>query len=300
MSEELQQLRRFSRRLRPTSHEPPLPPPLPPGGVHLLPGRGETFARVTRQPAGQIPVLLLHGWTASADTNWWPLYDELDGTRPLAALDHRGHGRGMRPEEPFTLEDCADDAAALVEQLGFEKVIVAGYSMGGPIALHFWRRHPEMTAGLVLGATALEWRATFLERLTWRFLAFFELALRVGTAERFNTRLLREQVEEHPELAPIRAWLAGELRRGAPTDIAAAGRALSLYDARPFAGDVDVPTAVVLTTRDRLVRPKKQRQLAAATRARIFSVHGDHDLPIADPKNFAIAFRDAIEHVAAV
>ena len=284
--------------MRPRMEEAPVPPPLPPGAIYLLPGRGETFARVTREPAGPTPVLLLHGWTASADTNWFPLYQDLDGARPLVALDHRGHGRGMRPEEPFTLEACADDAAALLQELGIPKAIVAGYSMGGPISLHFWHRHPEMTAGLVLGATALEWRATLLERLTWRFLALFDLAMRVGSAERFNARVLREEIDQNPDMEPYRAWLSGEMRRGAPTDITAAGRALSLYDARPFASAGDVPTAVVLTTRDRLVRPQKQRQLAATTRGRIVPVHGDHDLPIADPKGFAMVFRDAIEHVA--
>ena len=298
MSEELRRLRSFSRRLKPVPVEAPLPPPLPPGGAYLLPGRGETFARVAREPASQTPVLLLHGWTASADTNWWPLFGELEGSRPLVAIDHRGHGRGIRPEEPFSLEACADDAASLVEQLGIPRVIVAGYSMGGPIALHFWERHRSLTAGLVLGATALEWRATMRERLTWRFLSFLELALRIGTAERFHARVLREAIDENPEVAPIRAWLAGEMRRGAPTDIVNAGRALSLFDARPFAGGVDVPTAVVLTTRDRLVRPKKQRQLAAVTRARVFPVHGDHDLPLVEPKAFATTFRDAIEFVA--
>src|SRR5438067_7824302 len=131
MREELHRLRQFGRRLEKVPAEPPLPPPLPPGSAVLLPGRGETFARVTSEPTDRTPVLLLHGWTASADTNFFPLYPELDGARRIIALDHRGHGRGMRPEEPFSLEACADDAAALVRQLGIERVVVAGYSMGG-------------------------------------------------------------------------------------------------------------------------------------------------------------------------
>jgi hypothetical protein len=128
-------------------------------------------------------------------------------------------------------------------------------------------------------------------------LAFVDVALRIGTAERFNARLLREEVELNPELLPIRAWLSGELRRGAPTDVVAAGRALGLYDARPFAGEVDVPTVVVLTTKDRLVKPRKQRALAAATRARIMTLHGDHDVPLAHPKEFGAVFRDAFDAV---
>ena len=41
------------------------------------------------------------------------------------------------------LADCADDVAALVDELGVTKVIAAGYSMGGPVAQLLWRRHPD-------------------------------------------------------------------------------------------------------------------------------------------------------------
>jgi pimeloyl-ACP methyl ester carboxylesterase len=297
MREELHRIRRFMRRLDKGEPEAPTPPPLPPGAAIVLNGRGETFARITTEPADRTPVLLLHGWTASADTNFFPLYPELDGVRRVVAIDHRGHGRGMRPEEAFSLEACADDAAALLRQLGIDRVVVAGYSMGGPIALHFWQRHPDLVAGMVLAATALEWRSSVAERITWRLLAFLDVSLRIGTAERFNERLLREMVDMNPDLEPIRAWLAGEMRRGAPTDVVDAGRALSRYDARPFAHQVDVPVAVVLTTEDRLVKPRKQRALAAATRARILKLHGDHDVPVAQPKEFAAVMHEAIDAV---
>src|SRR3954462_14800962 len=149
-------------------NQAPIPPPLPPGRTVLLPRRGEIFARVTDGPHGAaVPVLLLHGWTASADTNWFPLFDPLEGQRRVVAPDHRGHRRGIRPEVPFSLEDCADDAAALLRELGIARVVVCGYSMGGPISLLFWQRHRSMVAGLVLGATALEWRATLRERVVW-------------------------------------------------------------------------------------------------------------------------------------
>src|SRR5881392_1254434 len=132
------------------------------------------FARVTTEPAGPLPVLLLHGWTASADTNWFPVFAALDGQRPVVAPDHRGHGRGLRPEAPFTLEACADDAAGLLRTLGIRRAVVAGYSMGGPIALLLAQRHAELVGGLVLGATALEWRASSRDQLVWRLRAVWE------------------------------------------------------------------------------------------------------------------------------
>lgn len=171
------------------------------------------------------------------------------------ALDHRGHGKGIRSDEPFTLlEACADDAAALLVALDLAPALVCGYSMGGPIAMLVWQRHPELVSGLVLEATALEWRDGHSERLVWKTMALVEFALRLGPSRGLVERTLRDAIETSPDLGPYRGWLKGELRRGDATDIAEAGRALGNYDGRPFAGSVDVPSAVVVTTDDRLVR----------------------------------------------
>src|SRR4029079_12078027 len=115
---------------------PPIPPPyLPPARVSLLPGRGEVFYRHHEggQP-GEPTVVLLHGWTATADLQWFTAYEELGARYSYVAIDHRGHGRGLRSLQKFRLEDAADDAAALCELLGLKDVILAGYPMGGPIA----------------------------------------------------------------------------------------------------------------------------------------------------------------------
>ena len=60
-------------------------------------------------------------------------------------------------------------------------------------------------------------------------------------------------------------------------DIAEAGRELGRFDSRPWLGSVkDVPTAMVLTARDQMVAPAKQRELAAASGATVFEVDIDH------------------------
>ena len=110
-------------------------------------------------------MLLLHGWTATADTTWFSVYPALAPDRTVLAVDHRGHGRGLRAESPFSLDECADDAAALLDLLGIKRVIVAGYSMGGAVAMLMWKRRPDLVAGLVLSATALEWRSRPRERV---------------------------------------------------------------------------------------------------------------------------------------
>src|SRR5437763_6848418 len=137
---------------------PPEPPfEMPPARTVRVPGRGEFFIRDTGRE-GPV-VMLLHGWMASADLNWCGAYADLfqAGYRVLA-IDHRGHGRGLRPLERFSLADCASDAAGVLQTLGLGQAVVVGYSMGGAIAQLLARDHPEVARGVVLSGTAQHWQ----------------------------------------------------------------------------------------------------------------------------------------------
>lgn len=291
----------------------PLPPPgLPPGRAVNVPGRGEMFVREANPPPPPPPpsspaaadpptVALLHGWTASADLNWFRAYPVLvaQGWR-VVAMDHRGHGRGIRSEERFTLEDAADDAAALLRTMGAAPAILVGYSMGGPISLLTAQRHPDVVRGLVLQATALEWRASRRERLLWKTMAVVEYLFRLGRPKGLFEHALRDVVKRSPDLEPLTGWIKGELRRGDAEALADAGRALGNYDFRPHARELDVPAAVVVTTKDRLVRPRKQRQLAAALQTvRTYELPGDHDAAVVLGEAFPRVTADAIRWVLA-
>lgn len=285
--------------LSPAASAAPVPPALPPARVINLPGRGEMFVRDSGGPSESPAVLLLHGWTASADVNFFPAYGCLAESYRVIALDHRGHGRGLRSIAPFSLEDCADDAAALLEQLGIGNVIVVGYSMGGPVGLLLARRHPGRVTSLVMQATALEWRSTARDREVWRLLPVFDLGLRFGAGDRLVDWLLRRVVAEAPALDGYRPWLAAEFGRATARDLVAAGRALSRYDARSWAGQLDLPAAVLVTTHDHLVRVGKQRELAKALRASVLEIDADHDLPLTKGGEYARLTRLAVDRVAA-
>lgn len=280
---------------------PDAPPPwLPKGEIVLVPGRGEFFVRRHIHPDPSAPtVLLLHGWTASADLQFIATYRALAERFSFIGIDHRGHGRGFRTTQPFELEMIADDAAAVTRQLGVESVIAVGYSMGGPIALHLTRRHVDLVDGLVVQATALEWRATVRERVTWRLLPLMGVALRSWTQPRLLRRGVDYIITDSSEYAPYRGWLTAETMRNEPRVMVQAGKALSRYDARGWAPSLRVPAAMLLSTKDRLVRPKKQRELAAALRATIVEVPMDHLGAIEMPDQFASATVELVSSVAA-
>ncbi|HUR78276.1 MAG TPA: alpha/beta fold hydrolase, partial [Acidimicrobiales bacterium] len=106
--------------------------------------------RVAHDNPAALPVLLLHGWQASADLNFAPLFGPLSELHPVIAPDLRGHGRSLYPEEPFTIEDAADDAAALLADLGVARAVVLGYSLGTAVAQMMVARHRSLVAGIVL------------------------------------------------------------------------------------------------------------------------------------------------------
>jgi len=258
-----------------------------------VPGRGELFVRDSGGDGP--PVLLLHGWTATADLNFHAQYDALmaAGLRVIA-LDHRGHGRGLRTYVDFRLDDCADDAVALVEHLGVGPVVAAGYSMGGPIALLAARRHPEAVRAVVLCATSSNWRSPRI-RAFWWSMAWFRLWLGIAPYEIWRNGL---RLIGMPDSATT-TWMASELVRGNSRDIAEAGRELGRFDARPWLGEIHAPAAVVLTREDRAVPPRWQRALASGLGAPVFESPGDHFAAGTEPEGFNAALLAALAHVGA-
>ncbi|HEY4824943.1 MAG TPA: alpha/beta fold hydrolase [Solirubrobacteraceae bacterium] len=250
---------------------PPVPPhEMLPARTVIAPGRGELFLR---DSGGDGPaVMLLHGWIASADLNWHGAYEPLAqaGYRVLA-IDHRGHGRGLRTLDRFRLVDCAGDAAAAVAVLGVASAIFVGYSMGGAIAQLVARDHRDIVAGVVVSATAQHWQDRETRRL-WRLMGLTGASLSVAPRTTWRTGFRRLGLEQ----TPAAGWFMSELLRHSPRDIAEAGRELGRFDSRPWLGSVQVPAASVITTRDSAVSPVKQRELAAAIGGEVFEAPIDH------------------------
>ena len=226
-------------------------------------------------PAGAPVILLLHGLGATARLNWGRCFRPLSEHFRVLGLDQRGHGRGLRTAR-FRLEECADDAAAIARELGIRRLVAVGYSMGGPIASLTWRRHRGLVGGLVLCATARHFvprRVARLARLTMPVAAVAARWVPQAAHGRLLQRMLLRV--EHPEL---RDRLRDELLGHQPAALIQAAEALTRFSSRDWIGEVDVPSAVVVTALDELVSPVRQRKLAASIPgAEVFEVAGDHD-----------------------
>jgi 3-oxoadipate enol-lactonase len=274
-------------------------PVLPAGRYVWLPGRGRTFVRELAGPPGAPTVVLLHGWTATADLNWWASYEPLSRAFHVVALDHRAHGRGLRGPSPFRLEHCADDVAALVEALGLQRVIAVGYSMGGPVAQLLWRRHRHAVAGLVLCATAATFAGTPRERLL-SGLATGTLA--VGAAVPLG-RVASAAIATWSGWRARREpswWGFEEVARHDWHQILEAGRETLRFDSRRWVGAVDVPAAVLVTDDDAVVPTPRQWDLAGRIDdASVWPVRGGHAVCTTAPDRFVPSLLAACDTVAA-
>jgi 3-oxoadipate enol-lactonase len=267
------------RLIRPAGDAPPFAPELPEGRSIDLPGRGTTFIREIDGPPGAPTVVLLHGWTVTADINFSTAYELLGRHFRVITLDHRGHGGGIRSNDVFRLEDCADDVAVLIDTLQLGPVIVVGYSMGGAIAQLMCHRHPTLVAGLVLCSTARMFNGRTGEAISFFGLAGLAALSRLAPeqargwmADQFITRKGRS----------YQAWALEQVRGNDVVKMLEAGNAIGQFSSRDWIEYVTVPSAVIVTMQDRTVPVRRQLRLAdSLPGAVLYRVAAGHDACIA-------------------
>jgi 3-oxoadipate enol-lactonase len=274
-----------------------LTPNLPTGRFVELEDRGTIVVRDFGGPPGAPVVALLHGWTATADLNWFKAYEGLGERYRVVAFDHRGHGTGIRSKR-FRLEDCADDVVDVASALGVDRFIPVGYSMGGPIAQLVWRRHPDRVIGLALCATAPYFVGRRDERLS--FLGLTGLA----TMARFTpeqTRIwLTEQLYLQRKTMQWEPWAIQEAAAHDWRMVLEAGKAIGRFSSSEWIEEVDVPVSSVVTMRDNIVPLRRQVKLfESIPDAEVFRVDGAHDAAVANADRFVptlIRALQSIEH----
>jgi 3-oxoadipate enol-lactonase len=275
--------------------------PAPRTWLAELPGRGVTRIWECAGPPGAPVLMLIHGVTFTAELNWGKTFAPLGRHFRVIAMDLRGHGDGIRVGGRFRLEDCADDIAAMADVLGLGQFVAVGYSMGGMVAQLLSRRHASLLSGLVLCATSRNVLGSPAEKLTALALpaaaAVFQLNpfLQPMSAELFGMALLGP-VDDPATARHARA----QLRRTSLGTAISAVQAVCEFTSHSWIGQVSVPTAVLVTTRDRVVPPSRQLRLAQAIPgASVHEVNADHAVCVTHPELFTPALLQACWSVAA-
>ena len=220
------------------------------------------FVREVEGPRGAPTVVLLHGWMASGGLNWFQTFESLGREFRVLAPDLRGHARGMRAAR-FRLEDCADDVAALCRALGTNGVVAVGYSMGGPVAQLLWQRHPDLVGGLVLCATSDSFVSGAIESGAARgVLAACAAGARLAERALDIPSVALRAVVRPGRPVDFVQWAVAELGRHSVHMLAEAALSVATYQSKGWTSAVNVPTAIVVTTRDRAVPPPMQLRMA--------------------------------------
>ncbi|MCX6470126.1 MAG: alpha/beta fold hydrolase [Corynebacteriales bacterium] len=102
---------------------------------------------------GRGPALLLLAGQSNDHTWWDGVREDLGVGRTTVAVDYRGTGGSDSPEMPYSTPMFADDAVAVLDDLGIADAAVYGTSMGGRVAQWVAANHPQRVTHLILGCT---------------------------------------------------------------------------------------------------------------------------------------------------
>lgn len=237
---------------------------LPEGRWLDLPGRGRTWLTDVPGPTPDAPaVILLHAVGCTGLLTWFPVVRDLALKYRVVVFDQRWHGRGIVSEH-FSVRDCADDVAAVADALDLDSPLVAGYSMGSIVAQRCWRQHPDRFGGLVLAATTDHFRTTGRERVFHQSMELGMGALRTLSRSKALTVAARATTEVLLDPSDTHQWALQEWRSTSSWAVAQAVASLGRHHSTPWLSSIDIPTAVVVTTKDRVLSPERQRAIAAS------------------------------------
>jgi len=135
------------------------------------------------------PIICVHGITANAFF-FQSLADDLAKDYQVFAYDLRGRGDSDKPEDGYSVPIHAADLAALIDELGLERPIIIGHSLGALIALYFAAHYPDKLSKLVLldAGTPLPW-STPAEQPAWLTAAIDRLGRSVSSFQEYIQRL---------------------------------------------------------------------------------------------------------------
>lgn len=220
-------------------------------------------------------LLVLHGGPGLDQGYLRPGLAPLAADAQLVFVDLRGQGRSApAPVETCSLEQMADDVAALCRHLGIDRPVVLGHSAGGFVALHLALRHPTMPAGLILCHTEPaiglladpDAPASLAERAGREAVAvatrFFGGDLSAETRNAFMRLVLPHYAAPGRQDVPPRLVALSTLRPEVAAEFFA--HQAQDYDVRPGLPEIAAPTLVVVGGHDWVCPPAGGRAIADA------------------------------------
>lgn len=224
----------------------------PDRNLSIVPDAYNDGVKIHFEVSGAGPALLVLPGLGVGIRDARQLIAPLAESRTVVAVDNRGVGLSDKPNEPYTIELMAADAIAVLDAVGIERASVLGYSMGGRIALHVARTHPERVDRLVLLATGARTIST------WSRTVLFAISpyLPIGPKPRQPVFAFRRQ-----------------------------RTASQSYDARDRLAEISTPTLILHGRTDRISPPMLGQELHDGIRgSRLEWYDGGHITPVLKPR----------------
>ena len=246
-----------------------------------------------------IPLLLVHGYPLD-HTLWLAQMDRLSDIAQVIAPDLRGFGQSDAPDGICTMVAYADDLAALLDALKIGPVVVCGLSMGGYIALAFWKKYAARVRGLILVDTRAGADAPAARQGRLDMVGQVKQHGAKPAADAMLPRLLAESTRQlRPDVVEFAHAM---MLRQPPVGIIGAQLGMAERpDSTPILPTINVPTLAVFGAED-VVTPAETegRDLAAAIPGAKLVVLPDagHLSNLEQPDAFNTAVREFLACVA--
>lgn len=256
---------------------------------------GAALAVTIAGPADGPMVVLSHCWTGSRAV-WGPVAERLvDSGCRVVLYDQRGHGGSTDGDQVHSIPMLGDDLRAVLAEVDAQDAVLVGHSMGGMSVQSYLTEHPvdfkERVRGVVLVATAAKVLGRAVPAaLVTRLMG--EGALEWSRRGGVGYAVARRSLGRGARRADVELTLDGLART---TGLARAGflTAMSGMDLHAGLQAIDVPTTVLVGTRDRLTPPRLARELVSSIPgARLVVLPGaGHMLPLEAPDPIVHAIR---------
>jgi 3-oxoadipate enol-lactonase len=250
-----------------------------------------------RRGSGE-PMLLIQGMSGNHLSWGEPFLTELERDFDLVAYDHRGVGKSSRVTDPFSIGDLADDAAAVLDALGWDSAHVVGISMGGMVAQELALRHPQRVRTLTLGCTYCGGEGSALTSNE----VFAKLAEAMMSGDRDRAIATSYEVNISPGYGADQSAYGTfyEMATALPTPVPVImlqAQAVQSHDTLSRLGEIVVPTLVIHGTVDEML-PYSNAVLIAARipGARLVTLEDvGHMFWWEQPERSAQAIRELVE-----
>ncbi|MGW1743548.1 alpha/beta fold hydrolase [Nocardia sp. NPDC001965] len=242
-------------------------------------------------------LLLAHGAGGGIDANYGPIMDHLAARHTVVGPDYPGTGRSPRAESSLSLDGLADDLVASAVKEGLQTFAIAGYSLGGPVAIRAATRHPDRVTALVLTASFAYPNPRFLlaVRLWRELLHRNELERMAGFLSLIGISASVADALGQDDLDAIIDTTVATLPPGTLEHL---DLLIDHVDVRADLSGITVPTLIISTTLDQLVTPYHHRQLAnAIPGARYAEISTGHLPFIEKPEQWSTLILDFLHEI---